>query len=75
VVVLVILHSFVLLQCDQAYVSTPENSKRMEEFCKHNGFIHWYDTSAKDNINIDEAANCLISKVTTYLVKYIWSPW
>lgn len=42
----------------------------MDEFCRENQFVAWFETSAKDNINIDEAANCLINKVNYYIVHY-----
>jgi Ras-related protein Rab-32 len=35
----------------------------MNEFCQQQGFSAWFETSAKENINIDEAANFLVSKV------------
>lgn len=35
----------------------------MDEFCKEKGFIGWYETSAKENINIDESARFLVTKV------------
>lgn len=35
----------------------------MDEYCELNGFTAWYETSARDNINIDEAANTLVKKV------------
>lgn len=35
----------------------------MEEYCKEKGFANWFETSAKENINIDEAARCLVTKV------------
>ena len=35
----------------------------MEEFCKEKGFVSYFETSAKENINIDEAARCLVNKV------------
>lgn len=37
----------------------------MDEYCKENDFTAWFETSAKDNINIDEAARALVSKVCT----------
>ncbi len=40
----------------------------MEEFCKEHQFVAWYETSAKENINIDEAANCLVTKVCNKLL-------
>ncbi|XP_076349869.1 ras-related protein Rab-32-like [Tachypleus tridentatus] len=39
------------------------NPALMDEFCQDNGFIGWYLTSAKDNINIEDAANCLVTKI------------
>ena len=40
------------------------NASQMEEFCRDKGFVTWFETSAKENINIDEAARCLVSKVS-----------
>jgi len=36
----------------------------MDEYCKDNGFAGWFETSAKDNINIEEAARALVVKVS-----------
>ena len=36
----------------------------MDEYCKDKGFINWFETSAKDNINIDEAARFLVTSVS-----------
>lgn len=35
----------------------------MDEFCKEKGFAAWFETSAKENINIEEAARALVEKV------------
>ncbi len=35
----------------------------MNEFCQQQGFSAWFETSAKENINIDESANFLVSKI------------
>ena len=40
----------------------------MEEFCKEKGFLGWFETSAKENINIDEAARFLVGQVSLLLV-------
>lgn len=39
----------------------------MDTFCKEKGFIGWFETSAKENINIDESAKFLLAKVSTYI--------
>jgi Ras-related protein Rab-32 len=36
---------------------------KMDEYCKQNGFAGWFETSAKDNVNIEESAKALVSKV------------
>lgn len=36
----------------------------MDEFVKENDFIGWYETSAKDNINIDDSAKGLVGQVS-----------
>lgn len=35
----------------------------MDEYCKENNFSAWFETSAKENINIDEAAKSLVTQV------------
>ena len=53
----------ICLQCDQPKEGLINNSHKMEEYCKENSFTAWFETSAKDNINIDEAAKALVTKV------------
>lgn len=35
----------------------------MDEYCKEKGFSGWFETSAKENVNIEEAARFLVNKV------------
>ena len=39
----------------------------MDEFCKDKGFVGWFETSAKENINVENAAKFLVSKVNLNL--------
>ncbi|RUS86502.1 hypothetical protein EGW08_005752 [Elysia chlorotica] len=50
-------------KCDQAKEGLVNNTSQMDDFCKEKGFIGWYETSAKENINIDEAARFLVTKI------------
>lgn len=43
----------------------------MDEYCKEKGFAAWFETSAKEDINIDEAAKCLIQKVNPRSVAFL----
>jgi len=36
---------------------------QMDEFCQEHGFVGWFETSAKDNIGIDNASKFLIQKI------------
>lgn len=35
----------------------------MDDYVKEHGFAGWFETSAKENINIEEAARALVNKV------------
>ena len=35
----------------------------MDKFCETHGFIGWFQTSAKDNLNIETAANTLVASI------------
>ena len=39
------------------------NINQLEDYCKDKGFAGWFETSAKENMGIDEAARCLVAKV------------
>lgn len=53
-------------KCDMPKEGLVNNSSAMEQFCQENGFLHWYLTSAKDNINIEEAAKSLVGKILSH---------
>ncbi|KAK3588584.1 hypothetical protein CHS0354_001909 [Potamilus streckersoni] len=50
-------------KCDQAKEGLVSSAAQMDEFCKEKSFIGWFETSAKENINIDESARFLVTKV------------
>ncbi|RWS14738.1 Rab32-like protein [Dinothrombium tinctorium] len=50
-------------KCDLNKDEYATNASLMNQFCEKHQFSGWFYTSAKNNINIDECANFLISKV------------
>ncbi|EEC01629.1 GTP-binding protein RAB-32, putative [Ixodes scapularis] len=50
-------------KCDMSKEGIVNSSSAMNEFCKENNFAGWFLTSAKENLNIDEAARFLISQI------------
>lgn len=51
------------MQCDQPKQGLVTIPTKMDEYCKQNGFAGWFETSAKENTNIEESAKALVSKV------------
>lgn len=43
----------------------------MDDYVKEHGFAGWFETSAKENINIEEAARALVNKVTKQLQMHL----
>ncbi|XP_064622503.1 ras-related protein Rab-32B-like [Lineus longissimus] len=55
----------VLLLANKADVESVDiDTKALSEFCKEHKFIGWFPTSAKDNVNIDEAMDFLVKRIT-----------
>ena len=40
-----------------------QDRRQMDKFCEDNGFIAWFETSAKDDIGIEDAAKTLVGKI------------
>lgn len=38
----------------------------MDEFCNNHGFVGWYETSAKENVGINDALKMLVNHVIIY---------
>lgn len=49
-------------KCDQKKEGS-QSPSQMDQFCKDHGFTGWFETSAKDNVNIDEATRFLVEKI------------
>jgi len=50
-------------KCDQQKQGLVTMPAKIDEFCQKNGFSGWFETSAKDNVNIEESAKALVSKI------------
>ncbi|XP_059833001.1 ras-related protein Rab-38-like [Hemitrygon akajei] len=50
-------------KCDQAKEGLTSALPKLDQFCKENGFIAWFETSAKDNIHIEESARLLVENI------------
>lgn len=49
-------------KCDLAKEGLVRNSQQMDKYCEDKGFVGWFETSAKDNTNIEDACNYLVQK-------------
>ncbi|XP_066581631.1 uncharacterized protein [Prorops nasuta] len=50
-------------KCDQQKEGLVNTPAKMDEYCKEKNFAGWFETSAKENINIEEAARFLVNKI------------
>ncbi|KAF2357141.1 Small GTP-binding protein domain [Trinorchestia longiramus] len=50
-------------KCDQPKEGIVNSPARMDEYCRESGYAGWFETSAKENINIDEAAKFLVNQI------------
>ena len=44
----------------------------LDAYCRDKGFHAWFETSAKEDIGIDEAIRCLAAKVLIDVVVYMY---
>lgn len=50
-------------KCDMAKEGLVKNNSQMDKFCEDKGFCGWFETSAKEDINIDKACRFLVGKI------------
>ncbi|XP_014205094.1 ras-related protein Rab-32 isoform X2 [Copidosoma floridanum] len=50
-------------KCDQPKEGLVTLPNKLNDYCKENNFIGWFETSARDNINIEEASNFLVDHI------------
>ncbi|XP_031629765.1 ras-related protein Rab-32 isoform X3 [Contarinia nasturtii] len=50
-------------KCDQPKQGIVNTPAKMDDYVKEHGFAGWFETSAKENINIEEAARALVNKI------------
>ncbi|XP_065652494.1 ras-related protein Rab-32 isoform X2 [Hydra vulgaris] len=50
-------------KCDLPKVGTVTNKSYMDNYCIEKGFHSWFETSAKENINVDNVAKSLVEKI------------
>eukprot|EP01137_Pigoraptor_chileana_P004831 Opistho-2@47035 len=50
-------------KCDLSKEGMVRNSAQMDRFCEEKGFVGWFETSAKENINIDKACKFLVQRI------------
>ncbi|XP_065898299.1 ras-related protein Rab-32-like [Dysidea avara] len=50
-------------KCDLSSEGFLGNVNQLDDYCRDKGFHSWFQTSAKENIGIDEAARSLVAKI------------
>ncbi|XP_051960786.1 ras-related protein Rab-38 isoform X2 [Xyrauchen texanus] len=51
---------------DQSREGLRSQIPKLDTFCKENGFVGWFETSAKENTNIEAAARCLVEHILAH---------
>jgi Ras-related protein Rab-32 len=55
-------------KCDQPKEGLANFASKMDEYCNEKNFIGWFKTSAKENVNIEEATRFLVNKVCFIII-------
>ena len=50
-------------KCDLSKEGLVKNSAQMNAYCEEKGFAAWFETSAKENLNINTATETLVQKI------------
>ena len=50
-------------KCDQPLQGLASQSQGMDVYAKDKGFAGWFNVSARDNVNVEKAADFLIQKI------------
>jgi small GTP-binding protein len=53
----------VLLANKSDLLEEPQEKEKLDRFCEEHGFIGWFETSAKDHVNVDEAGAYLVDHI------------
>ncbi|CAF1150226.1 unnamed protein product [Adineta ricciae] len=54
-------------KCDLVKDDLADNAQQMNEYCQEKGFVKWFETSAKDNINIENSIKFLIDEIMKHI--------
>ncbi|CAF1035173.1 unnamed protein product [Adineta ricciae] len=54
-------------KCDLVRDDLADNAQQMNDYCQEKGFIKWFETSAKDNINIENSIKFLIDEIMKHI--------
>lgn len=47
----------------------PIPKEQLDKFCEEKGFCGWFDTSAKDNLNLDKSINFLVKDIVENIIE------
>lgn len=50
-------------KCDLSKEGLVKNKNQMDAYCEEKGFASWFETSAKENLNINSATEHLVQKI------------
>ena len=50
-------------KCDECKAGSFGDAKFLDQFCQDHGFVGWFYTSPKENVNVDQSANYLIKSI------------
>ncbi|XP_076835743.1 ras-related protein Rab-38 isoform X2 [Brachyhypopomus gauderio] len=51
---------------DQSREGLCSQIPKLDTFCKENGFVGWFETSAKEDTNIEAAVKCLVEHILSH---------
>ncbi len=61
-----------IFQCDLPKDDLVNNVEKMNSYCQEKGFDKWFETSAKENSNIDTAIQYLVGEVRESFYLFIF---